>query len=73
MSEFDRLDSDLIGFGVKRGSSPLRWPGVDEVPAGPGGAGIVKQNDRAVPAVDLTVDDALIPVVEFTIVVGWPT
>ena len=62
MRDLDRLDRDLVPLGVQGRTFPLGNPAVEEIPADDLGPVVVEQDDRAVPAIDVALDDGLSPV-----------
>ena len=60
--DLDRLDGDLVRLRVQHRAFPLADPAVAERPAGDVGPVVVLEDDRAVAAFDLPVDDRLAPV-----------
>src|ERR1700761_4996712 len=61
MYDFDRLNRHLVGGGIETGPDPLRWPAIDEVPADFFLTRLVHQDDGAVLAFGLAIDNFLPP------------
>src|SRR5215472_3779448 len=62
MHDFQRFNCYLVGGGVETGTTPLRRPSVDEVPANLFLTRFVHQHDRSILAFGFAVDGLLSPV-----------
>src|SRR5688572_33274754 len=67
VGDLKHLDRDLVRLRVQRRPFPLARPAVAEVPAHDFGALVVGQDDPAVSAVGIAVDDRLPPVPELAV------
>src|SRR6516165_1390511 len=68
----ERLDGNVVSFGIEAGAVPLARPGGKEIPAHLLGSGIVAHDHGSVFALELPGDGCDMPVVQFGGIRGSP-